>query len=300
MGGIVLSFPVSRALAQEVPETVKRPIGEEAYEILKLFYDYDRDASLEARIVDKQDRPNCTREKIVFRVRDSWVVGYLGIPKSGTPPYPCVLELHGVGGSKEYWWEEDSASSGGSMTRALLSAGIAVFTPDAQYHGERIFSNGFESPAELVINQRVERLRDMSVQSVVDCRRAIDYLETRSEIDKSRIGVTGHSLGGIESFALTALDSRIKVAVACITPVGNLDRMGDPVRAPRNFARALGGRPFLMQMGRNDPFCTPEQAQNLYEIIPGSKKELVFYDSGHSLPTEYVPKALKWLQDGLK
>ena len=50
--------------------------------------------------------------------------------------------------------------------------------------------------------------------------------------------------------------------------------MGDPVRATRNFARALDGRSFLMQMGRNDQFCTVEQAQRLYDIIPGSKKEL--------------------------
>ena len=50
--------------------------------------------------------------------------------------------------------------------------------------------------------------------------------------------------------------------------------MGDPVRATKNFARTLDGRSFLMQMGRNDQFCTVEQAQRLYDIIPGSKKEL--------------------------
>ena len=110
-----------------------------------------------------------------------------------------------------------------------------------------------------------------------DCRRAIDYQETRGDIDKSHIGVIGHSLGGIETFALTALDSRIRVVVACVTPVGALDRMGDPVRAPRNFARALNGRPSLMQMGRNDPFCNEAQAQGLFDIIPGSK-----YASTHS------------------
>ncbi len=36
--------------------------------------------------------------------------------------------------------------------------------------------------------------------------------------------------------------------------------MGDPVRATRNFARALDGRAFLMLMGRNDQFYTVEQA----------------------------------------
>ena len=302
MAAIVLGVPASEAQSQEVLEVAKRPLGEEAYQLLTLFYEYDRDIPLEARIVEKQDLPNCTREKIVFRVRDSWVVAYLGIPKTGSPPYPCVLELHGLTGSKAKWWEDDNFTSGGNMTKALLSAGVAVFTPDAQYHGERISSNGFESAGVMLFQKRwTSRYREMLVQTTIECRRAIDYLETRSEIDKSRVGVVGYSLGGIETFALTALDTRIKVAVACVTLVGSIDRFGgDPVFSPRSFVRALNGRPFLMQMGRNDQFCTPEQAQRLFDIIPDFKKEIVFYDSGHSLPTKYVSKAAKWLRDGLK
>jgi len=57
----------------------------------------------------------------------------------------------------------------------------------------------------------------------------------------------------------------------CVRRWGNLDRIGDFLRAPGNFARAQNGRPFLMQVGRNDWFCTVEQAQRLYDIIPGSK-----------------------------
>jgi hypothetical protein len=55
-----------------------------------------------------------------------------------------------------------------------------------------------------------------------------------------------------------------------------------------------------MQMSRADPYCTVEDAQRLHGLIPGSRKELVLYDSGHRLPVEYVAKALEWLQDGLK
>ena len=161
MGGIFRIFPGSTAWAQEVPKTVTRPIGDEAFAILKLFYDYDRDASLEARIVGKEDRPNCTREKIVFRVRDSWVVGYLGIPKSGTPPYPCVLLLHGITGEKEKWWEKDNYCSGGNMTNALLKDGFAVFSPDAPYHGERTFENRFDSAWTMVQQKHMNRFQNL-------------------------------------------------------------------------------------------------------------------------------------------
>ncbi len=43
--------------------------------------------------------------------------------------------------------------------------------------------------------------------------RALDYLETRSEVDPNRIGITGRSGGGIYSWWAAALDERIKVAV---------------------------------------------------------------------------------------
>jgi dienelactone hydrolase len=42
--------------------------------------------------------------------------------------------------------------------------------------------------------------------------RALDYLSTRPEVDANRFGITGHSGGGAYSWAVTALDERIKVA----------------------------------------------------------------------------------------
>jgi predicted esterase len=287
--------------AEDRLEITKRPLGDEAFQLLKLVYAYDRDIPLEARVVGKQDLSHGTRERIVFRVGDSWVVAYLGIPKSGSSPYPCVLALHGIGGSKEGWWEQDNFSHGGNLTNALLKQEIAVLALDAPYHGERTYSNNFESATIMVFERGwMNRLRNMMVQSVVECRRTIDYLETRADIDASRIGLIGYSLGGIQAFPLTALETRIKVAVTCVTSVTNLDQNGgDPVYAPRNFVRGLGGRSFLMHMGRNDPTCTVEDAKRIFDMIPGSSKELVFYDSGHRLPVEYVTKAAQWLRNGL-
>ncbi|MHC4753035.1 MAG: alpha/beta hydrolase family protein [Planctomycetota bacterium] len=56
-----------------------------------------------------------------------------------------------------------------------------------------------------------------------NCIRALDYLETRKEVDKERIGVTGISGGGAYSWWISALDERIKVAVpvAGITDLQN-------------------------------------------------------------------------------
>ena len=43
--------------------------------------------------------------------------------------------------------------------------------------------------------------------------RAIDYLETRPEVDPDKIGVTGISGGGAATFWIAAADDRVKVAV---------------------------------------------------------------------------------------
>jgi dienelactone hydrolase len=53
--------------------------------------------------------------------------------------------------------------------------------------------------------------------------RALDYLETRPEVDRTRFGVTGRSGGGATSWWIAALDERVKVAAptAGITTLKN-------------------------------------------------------------------------------
>ncbi|EDY18096.1 conserved hypothetical protein [Chthoniobacter flavus Ellin428] len=53
--------------------------------------------------------------------------------------------------------------------------------------------------------------------------RALDYLETRPEVDRTKFGLTGRSGGGAYSWYIAALDERIKVAVptAGITTLKN-------------------------------------------------------------------------------
>ncbi|MDZ4849530.1 MAG: prolyl oligopeptidase family serine peptidase, partial [Pirellulaceae bacterium] len=56
-----------------------------------------------------------------------------------------------------------------------------------------------------------------------NCIRALDYLQTRSEVDPQRLGVTGRSGGGAYSWWIAALDERIQAAcpVAGITDLQN-------------------------------------------------------------------------------
>jgi dienelactone hydrolase len=57
---------------------------------------------------------------------------------------------------------------------------------------------------------------------------ALDYLASRPEVDRDRIGVTGMSMGSTRTWWLMALDERLKtgVAIACMTRYQNLIRHG--------------------------------------------------------------------------
>jgi dienelactone hydrolase len=276
--------------------------SDEAYEAILQFYQYDKEIPLEARVVEKDATPAYVREKVVFSgIRDSRVPGYLGLPKTATGPYPCILLIDGITGSKSRWWEDESWPHGGLATKQLLTAGFAVLALDAQYHGERIAANDYESPGPMYFERKwYNRTREMILQTTVEHRRAIDYLATRPEIDVERIGVLGHSMGGIVTFALNACEPRVGASVACVTPLNIWGPKELAVISPFNFARGVGKRPFLMLMGRSDSFYSASEAELLLEMIEGRPKELTFYDSGHRLPEEYVAKARQWFEGHLK
>lgn len=279
--------------AQSKSESVKSGATGE-FEILRDFFEYDKSVPLNGRVVKREDYAEFVREKIVFRgTRDSRVPGFLAIPKNRKGPVKCVLLLHGIGGSKSDFWQ-DSFHSGEKLTHKLLSEGFAVLTVDAIYHGERAVNNDFESP-EVFLFQKgwMYRARDMVVDSVIEHRRAIDYLESREEIDASEVSLVGYSMGGMMVFQLAAIDSRVKTSVACVTPV--LDEPNSAM-AVANFAPQIPELPFLMLIGKEDVRnYSVESAEALFNKIPGTNKKLVAFDSGHKLPPEWIDTVIKWL-----
>lgn len=117
----------------------------------------------------------------------------------------------------------------------------------------------------VLVNNWSNRYREMIVQSVLDYRSLLDILTVRAEVDSTRVGAMGYSLGGMMTFILTGVDSRIKVAVTCSAPPFQRNSLRAAV-APQNFAPAIAGRPFLMLAGSRDGGGIVDEASALRDI----------------------------------
>lgn len=293
-----IPFLQIRAQVNEADPNASLPlVSNEVYQAIAQFFEYDQNIPLEAKIIAKDNFKNGKREKIIFTgVNNSKVPAYLIIPNDDAVTHPIVFLVDGIYGSKERWLEDDSWPKGGLVTKALLDNGFAVMTLDAIYHGERAYENDFVPPPWP--RTFPYKARHMFMNTAVEYRRAMDYIMTREDIDASRIGFLGLSMGGLITFELTSIDSRIKSAVAGLTPVWKAPEFQPWL--PSTYASRIKCRSFLMFMGNEDPVYTMKEARQLYDLIPISQKEFVAYNVQHEPPAEYVQKVTDWFLKSLK
>lgn len=213
-------------------------------------------------VVETRDRGDYLQEKIVFNTTpDIRVPAYVLIPKQAKRPLPAIVALHDHGGfylwGKEKLVEDPEAHpallewqqtyyGGNAIAAVLARQGYLVIVIDMFYWGERRMlldddpADWRERPKTLSaariqeFNSRASRSEELVGRTLYtagftwpgvmlwDDIRTVDYLRTRPEVDKNRIGCVGLSVGGFRTFHLAALDERIKAAVAvgwmCSTP----------------------------------------------------------------------------------
>jgi dienelactone hydrolase len=222
------------------------------------------------------------------------------LPAAGPKPFPVALILDGWTGTKDRWWDDDTWPQGGRLTKALAADGIAALVLDPQFHGERTDALEHQPVDAYVCPECPHARREMTIETVADYRRALDYLATRPELDRTRVGAIGFSMGGLMTFALSAVDDRVKAAVACVTPVSPKDpKWTVPAIAPATFAPRVR-IPVLQLMGRTDELYTRAEAEAFREALGSAEKPLEWFDAGHRLPPEYVPRAVGFLKRHLR
>jgi dienelactone hydrolase len=173
-------------------------------------------------VTGKVDHPDFTVENVHFQSRPGlYVTGNLYLPKKAKGKLPTILYVCGHARVKK-----DGVSFGNKTHYQhhggwFARNGYVCLTIDTLQLGE------LEGIHHGTYNQKMWwwNARGYSSAGVEawNCIRALDYLETRPEVDADHFGVTGRSGGGAYSWWISALDERIKVAVpvAGITSLRN-------------------------------------------------------------------------------
>ena len=120
------------------------------------------------------------------------------VPESAKP-LPVVVILH-------YWGAPDLKAEN-DLAQKLADVGIASVIMELPFHLSRAPKGS--GSGELAIQPDPEKLKAMMIQAVWDVRRTIDWIETRQEFDKTKIGLSGTSLGAIVGSMAFAVEPRI-------------------------------------------------------------------------------------------
>jgi len=181
----------------------------------------------------REDRGDFTLEKFQFdNGAGATVPGYLVIPKRISGKAPAALYCHWHGGQYDIGKEELFGTNATPVAAGpeLARRGYVVVAIDAYCFGERNGQgpggpNEKGSAGEMSASKfNLWFGRTLWGMIVRDDLLALDYLCSRPEVDKTRIGVTGISMGATRTWWAMALDERLKVGVAvcCLTRYQNL------------------------------------------------------------------------------
>lgn len=172
---------------------------------------------LEARKLGEIVRDGYRVEKIVFQTMPGvWMTANAYVP-DGKPnqTFPAVLCVHG------HWAGAKQDPVVQSRCIGLAKLGFFVLCVDAFGAGERAIGEALgEYHGEMTGASLLLLGRPLSGIQVYENMRAVDYLQSRPEVDPNRLGITGSSGGGNQSMYAGAYDERLR----CVVPtcsVGN-------------------------------------------------------------------------------
>ncbi len=291
----VLGFRCARSDVAPPPEALapveivrrdylkERPVGDEMFAVYARLFAYDK-APLDARSEGPDDEAEGWRmERLSFAsAYGERVPARLYLPRRAKPPYQVVL-YYPSGVAQVYPSAEQLPSAEFAF---MIRSGRAVLCPVYQNTLER--RRRTSGPLEA---------RDLAIQAVKDARRAVDFVESRPDLDAARLGYFGTSLGAAAGVRLLPVEPRIRVAV--LTAVGlPRGRAGSPELDRLNYAPRIR-QPILMINGRDDFLFPLETSQRpLLALLgtPEKDKKLVLLDGGHIVPrsNDIIRETLDW------
>ncbi len=264
--------------------------------LLELLGEFPEKVDLNAEVLYSVEDNGIIREKVIFDSEEFMSVPcYVLRPKDMKPDgsNPAIVCSHGHGpygkdavagvrGSAGH--EQDIREHNHNYAEQMARAGFLTIVPGVRVYGEktdgpRPFGNS--DPCDVnYVKGSILGIYTLTL-NIWDSMRCIDYLETRPEVDKNRIGMMGLSGGGTMTAFTAAIDNRIKAAdvMGYINPwarfgieranfcgsqvVPNIYRYFDT----DEIAGLIAPRPLLLEMGIFDQCFYIEDLLKGYEGV---------------------------------
>jgi dienelactone hydrolase len=282
----------------------------------------DRNSPISSKILSTSEEKFYTLERLVLKLNELEAVPAYFVRPIRDKPYPCILYHHAHGGDYDLGKDELIRGRKELQTppyaESLARQGIASLCIDAWLFGERRGRTESEVFKQMLWNGQV-----LWGMMVFDALRAVDYLFSRSDVDSTRVGTMGLSMGSTLAWWLAALDPRIKACVdmCCLTDftalieARGLDEHGIYYYVPsllKHFTTSqinalIAPRPHLSLAGNHDPLTPPAGLERIDQELKAVYRdlghpdawELKRYDVGHFETAEMRIAVLafwdKWL-----
>lgn len=260
-----------------------------------------------SRAVEREGYSVC---RAYFESRPGFLVtGNLYCPSQGRGPFPAILCPHG------HWHngrlEDSEAGSVPGRCINLARLGFVVFSYDmVGYNDSQQLDHRTSGISDV---DRVWGINLCGLQ-LYNSIRAIDFLQSLECVDSKRLGCTGASGGGTQTFLLMAVENRIRVAAPVCMVSASYQGGCQCENAPRlrlntysvEIAAAMAPRPLLLpavtgDWTRHTPWVEFPDVRRIYRLLGAEERVACAYmDAGHNynrLTREYVYAwFVKWLK----
>jgi dienelactone hydrolase len=284
-------------------------------DVLSLLGPFPTRVPLSPTFGEAIDEGEYARARVTYMVEpDERVPAWLLTPHGEVPPggWPAVLAVHQHDGQYDLGKSEPAGLAGLAMYsygRELCRRGYIVLCPDLLCFEERRPARSRLEGAE---NERFEFTKRLLTGSCLqtkylhDLTCAVDLLTSLPSVNRERLGVIGHSLGGLQALWLAWYDARISLAVSSCgfgllrTLVRDSINHGFATYVPGllnvcdldMLAAAVSPRAFLLTAGESDPLfpidgvrtvVTAARHQYVEAGVP-ERFEAILFPSGHTFP----------------
>ncbi len=267
----------------------EKPVSDDVFRAYKAMYAFDR-SPLNAQLESvPPDSPNWRKEKVTFNAAygQERVTAYLFLPAGVKPPYQTVLFFPGSGAR-----DVPSSKSLVQMNFIdyVIKSGRVVMYPVYKGTYERVGPDNFATTASG---------REALIQQSKDVGRSLDYLESRPDIDATKIAYMGESVGGALGLIFTTVEERFHAAI--LLDGGFYGEKMLPGANQVDFAPRLK-KPTLFISGKYDWVFLGKDAMFQMLGTPAAQKRSVTFDTAHDVSeqrSDLIREVLGWLDQHL-